>query len=334
MDIVPAELSIITPVFNGERYLAEVIDSIVAQQDIEIEYIIVNDGSTDSSLAISNKYQQLYPKMIRVFDQKNSGEASAVNFGFLQAESEFVCIVNADDPLLPGHCRTMVDILRSSNAIAAYPDWLMIDDEGTTIRLIKTRDFSKRVLIAKFLCIPGPGSVFRRTAVMSSVPRDSSFRFISDYVMWVHLSLVGDFVRVPEVLATWRFHAGGATQVGGGSPVAKEFERYAYEYASQLLDGKVPSSWFRVLRSHVHYHMAIQAVADTSYNGRLQLLKSLRVKPWPSLPIRDPHRSISRMLVVLIGRNARIIVDVRSKFLARKSKGQISAVCKTTDSSR
>lgn len=333
MDTVPAELSIITPVFNGERYLAEVIESIVAQQDIEIEYIIVNDGSTDSSFAIANKYQQLYPKMIRVFDQKNSGEASAVNFGFLQAESEFVCIVNADDPLLPSHCRTMVDVLRSSDAIVAYPDWLMIDDEGTTIRLIKTRDFSKRVLIAKFICIPGPGSVFRKTAVMTSVPRNSSFRFISDYVMWVHLSLVGDFVRVPEVLATWRFHAGGATQVGGGSPVAEEFERYAYEYAPQLLVGRVPSKWFRVLRSHVHYHMAIQAVADTSYNGRLQLLKSLRVKPWPSLPVRGPHRSISRIVIVLVGDKAKIILNIRSKLLAHLSKRGFSTSRKTTDSS-
>jgi glycosyltransferase involved in cell wall biosynthesis len=135
-----AELTIITPVFNGERYLAEVIESIVAQQNIEIEYIIVNDGSTDSSLAIANKYQHLYPKIIGVFDQNNSGEASAVNFGFLQAESEFICIVNADDPLLPGHCRTMVDCSKENNSVVSYPDWVMIDEDGSPKRHVKTID--------------------------------------------------------------------------------------------------------------------------------------------------------------------------------------------------
>ncbi len=328
-----AELSIITPVFNGERYLAEVIESVLAQEQIEIEYIIVNDGSNDSSLEIARKYQDLYPNIIRVYDQTNYGEARAVNFGFLQSESEYVCIVNADDPLLPGHCRKIVDVLCSSNAIVAYPDWLMINDVGIPIRLVKTRNYSKRVLTTKFICIPGPGSVFRRTAAVTPVLRDSDFRFISDYVMWVRFSLAGEFVRVPEVLATWRFHSGGATQVGSGLPAAKEFERYAYEYAPKLLGGTVPKSWLRVLRSHVHYHMAIQAVADPSYNGRAQLLKSFAIKPWPSVHVRDPHRSLSRIITVFLGRRAKVLIDARSKFLARISKRGISSAHKMTDSS-
>ena len=322
MDTVPAELSIITPVFNGERYLAEVIESIVAQQDIEIEYIIVNDGSTDSSLAIANKFQQSYPKMIRVFDQKNSGEASAVNFGFLQAESEFVCIVNADDPLLPSHCRTMVDCSKENNSVVSYPDWVMIDEDGSPIRHVKTIDYSQRALVADFVCIPGPGAVIRRDCLTDFPPRDPRYRYVSDFVCWLRLSQYGVFTRVPIDLATWRQHASGATAIARGKPIGDELIRLGDRGVIEIFQNQISAKWRRHARAHAMYYAGLMAIDDRSVSGRRLIAKSFLLKPLPNFGYQTHHRSLLAVVAVYLGPIGRRIV-IKLKKTKKKKTNQV-----------
>ena len=67
------EITVITPVYNGEKYLAEVIESVLSQENIVIEYIIVNDGSSDGSLDIARSFQEKNPSIIQIIDQKKFG---------------------------------------------------------------------------------------------------------------------------------------------------------------------------------------------------------------------------------------------------------------------
>lgn len=92
------KISIIIPVYNAELYLSKCLDSIIQQQDINIEVLLINDGSKDNSLKICKEYELKY-NFIKVFSQENRGQASARNKGIENATGDYICFVDADDYL-------------------------------------------------------------------------------------------------------------------------------------------------------------------------------------------------------------------------------------------
>ena len=90
------KVSIVVPIYNVERYLAQCLDSIIAQTLQDIEIICVNDGSTDSSAEIIDSYAQKDPR-IRVITKQNTGYGNSMNIGFDAAQGEYVGIVESDD---------------------------------------------------------------------------------------------------------------------------------------------------------------------------------------------------------------------------------------------
>ena len=306
------EITVITPVYNGEKYLAEVIESVLSQENIVIEYIIVNDGSSDGSLDIARSFQEKNPSIIQIIDQKNLGEAAAVNRGFLAATTNFVGIVNADDPLYGKHCRTMIDVLNRSDAVVAYPDWIMIDENNGVIRRVETLDFSRRALIADFVCLPGPGAVMRVSAIKGFELRNSDYRYISDFVSWLQFSQKGDFVRVPKYLATWRQHSEGATANGSGLPISKELIRLAEQGLDQIFDKQLPKMWHRSARAHAYYYASLNALSDRQTKGLRFIIRSFMLKPFPSRGYPTNHRSVLPVVAVLLGPIGRKVLKLRN----------------------
>lgn len=95
-------LSIIVPVYNVEKYLKECLNSILSQTNQDFELILVNDGSTDGSLAICEMYKERYPKKIKLTCQENSGSLMTRRRGFEEATGEYILCVDSDDYLIPG----------------------------------------------------------------------------------------------------------------------------------------------------------------------------------------------------------------------------------------
>lgn len=91
------KVSVIIPVYNTEDYLKECIESLVNQTLREIEILIVNDGSTDSSLEIMKEFKNKYPNIIKIFDKVNGGQASARNYALPFALGEYLGFVDSDD---------------------------------------------------------------------------------------------------------------------------------------------------------------------------------------------------------------------------------------------
>lgn len=89
-------ISCIVPVYNGERHLEEALDSVIAQEWRPLEVIVVNDGSTDRTLAIASRMAEGVPE-ISVVSQENSGPSVARNTGISRAKGEFICFLDADD---------------------------------------------------------------------------------------------------------------------------------------------------------------------------------------------------------------------------------------------
>ncbi|MBQ3914697.1 MAG: glycosyltransferase family 2 protein, partial [Paludibacteraceae bacterium] len=89
-------VSIITPLYNGERFIAQTIESVLTQTYTEWEMLIINDGSTDKSEEIALSYAEK-DNRIRVYSQPNGGSASARNHGIRRAKGRYIALLDSDD---------------------------------------------------------------------------------------------------------------------------------------------------------------------------------------------------------------------------------------------
>lgn len=108
-------LSIIIPVFNAEKYIDRCISSVVNQSLKDIEIVLVNDGSTDSSFSLCKAWE-LKDKRIKLVSQINSGVSAARNLGISKSEGEYLMFLDSDDCMLPDMCKVMYNTLIEKNA--------------------------------------------------------------------------------------------------------------------------------------------------------------------------------------------------------------------------
>ena len=117
-------LSVITPTYNRAEYLKETIDSVLSQGFADLQYIVMDDGSTDETKALI----QTYEDRVEYHWHENVGEQRTVNRALELIRGDFFVIVNSDDPILPECLTRMVGALRGKPAaLAAYPNWQVID---------------------------------------------------------------------------------------------------------------------------------------------------------------------------------------------------------------
>lgn len=131
-------ISVIVPVFNIEKYLAKCIDSILAQTFRDFEIILVDDGSTDKSPLICDRYMAENPGIIKVLHTQNAGQGSARNAGAALAKCEYLQFVDGDDFIEPDMMEKMMDAAKSNG----FPDMVVcgiriIDENGKTTSVIK-----------------------------------------------------------------------------------------------------------------------------------------------------------------------------------------------------
>jgi len=202
-------VTIITPAYNRATLIAETIESVLGQDYPHLEYIVLDDGSTDATLEVIKGYEG----RLRWESHANVGEAHTVNAGFSMAQGEILGVVNSDDPLLPGAVGRMVAALQANpDALVAYPDWRLIDARGNALQEIRCRDYvSFAEMLSGHHCLPGPGAFFRRQALEKASGRDPAYRYVGDLDFWLRIGWHGRFVRVPEVLATFRVHDSSAS---------------------------------------------------------------------------------------------------------------------------
>jgi glycosyltransferase involved in cell wall biosynthesis len=212
-------VTVITPAFNRASYLDETILSVLSQDYPHLEYIVLDDGSTDDTLKVIRKYED----RIRWDTHKNMGETRTVNKGFSMAKGEIIGVVNSDDPLLPDSIRKIVKFMAArEELVVVYPDWDMIDSQGEIVKHFKAFEYRYVDMIRKHFCLPGPGAFFRRAVVDQLKGRDPQFRYVADLDFWFRAGLLGPFMRIPETLATFRVHAHSATVSHKGTAMADE----------------------------------------------------------------------------------------------------------------
>jgi glycosyltransferase involved in cell wall biosynthesis len=266
--------SVIVPVYNGEKYIRETLDSIIkTTSNFESEIVIVNDGSTDRTEEILKSYGGI----ISLINQDNKGEASAVNSGILASKGEFGLIVSADDPLLTGllFSETIKIFETEPNCLAVYPDWQMIDNQGLVIKNVICSDFSTEEMIGQFKCLPGPGTIFRLSFAKQINGRNVTYKFTSDYDFWLRLSQFGYFKHIPKNLAQWRNHSDSTSINSRGIEMANERISVMTNFLKEFPQNEF---LYKQALASAYYNAALLAFFNKLIPGRRWMLHAIKIK--------------------------------------------------------
>src|SRR4051812_5827779 len=200
------------PAYNVEPYLAESIESVLAQTYRDLELVIVNDGSTDGSLAIAERYRAAHPERIVIVSQQNRGLAGARNAALRAARGTVFALLDSDDTWAPTFLAEQRAILDADSTVAIVTGNALNrggDQDGRPVRpVIDTQPVPDLVEILRDETAVFIMSVFRREVYERIGGFDETFRTNEDYDYWIRAALAGfPFARNPRPLGLYRRHA-------------------------------------------------------------------------------------------------------------------------------
>ncbi len=178
--MVNSLISIVIPIYNAEQYLNRCIKSVVSQTYSNIEIILVNDGSTDSSLRICYEYSKS-DRRIEIIDKSNGGVSSARNEGILCSKGEYIMVLDSDDWWAPDMCQVMYDTIERENV-----DCVVCGAHQTngniwapeSYKIYRTLDDFKDDFVYWLnteLLSPSWNKIYKRTKIRKFYPEDMSF---------------------------------------------------------------------------------------------------------------------------------------------------------------
>lgn len=247
-------VSIITPLYNGEKYIEETIKSVIAQTYLNWEMIIVNDGSKDNSESVVMSYAKKEAR-IHYIKQENRGSASARNNGIRYCNGQYIALLDADDLWEPNFLSSQIEFMKKNNAQLVHCSYKRINEDGREIL---------RPLIAKNVVTIKNMQMTNHIACLTGLYDCSTFGKVylkeelksirDDYAYWLDIiKLTGKSFGNPKVLASYR--------VMSNSTTGKKC--------------KLIKAQYRFYHKYLHYNSII-SLAYTIYWGIMGLIKFAR----------------------------------------------------------
>lgn len=207
-------ISIITPSFNQGQFIEETILSVLGQYYKNIEYIIVDGGSTDKTMQIVEKYRD---RIDIIIHENDEGQADAINKGFKLAKGELVGWINSDDILYPECVSKIVELyLSHKDGVVFYHsvlDW--IDENGKFLIQRIVNIPNRNHLLNKSSTIIQQGSLYPRNIVQKIDYLDKSIYYCMDLDLWLRLLLFGNiYYTSGKSYSAFRVYSGTKTDTG------------------------------------------------------------------------------------------------------------------------
>jgi glycosyltransferase involved in cell wall biosynthesis len=162
------KLSVITPNYNYEEFISQTILSVVLQDIADLEHIIVDDGSTDNSVAVINNLIKQYPNRIKLITQENQGQTKAINNGLKAASGDIICWLNSDDMFIENSLKkVLTEFERNDEIDVIIGNAEVIDTNGQFIYKIRHLPYKKlHGITLGFTKITTSNTVFWRKKLM------------------------------------------------------------------------------------------------------------------------------------------------------------------------
>lgn len=205
-------VSIITPCYNGEKYIAETIESVLNQTYPDWEMIIVDDGSQDKSAEIVERYQKKDSR-IKFLQQTNAGSAAARNNGIRHANGRYIALLDADDIWKPNFLEEQLRFMKEKNTICVFSSYSRINSDSKQIghttkakEFITTKDMK---IMNQIGCLTG---VYDSSKYGKVYLREELNSIRDDYAYWYDIvSLDNEAYGNSKVLAKYRVLEGSTT---------------------------------------------------------------------------------------------------------------------------
>ncbi len=281
----PLRISVVTPSYNQAQFLEETIRSVLDQGYENLEYQVMDGGSTDRSMEVVREYEK---QLARWESGPDGGQSAAINKGWRGSTGQVLAWLNADDRYTPGTLSKVAELFRK------YPDVGLVygacysDICGTsTQRLYQPPAFDfKKLLLENY--IPQP-TVFIRRSVLDQVGfLDTSLRYCMDYDLWLRCAQAGvRFQRIEgPALARFRVWAGSKTSQDAGGWVAEKLQ-----VLEKIFSNPPASINLKSIKKYAWARAYVTAAYGVSINGdpasaRRFLGKALSVTPGI---LRDPQ---------------------------------------------
>jgi glycosyltransferase involved in cell wall biosynthesis len=197
-------VSIVTPSFNQAPFLEATIQSVVDQDYPNVEYIVIDGGSTDGCVNILETYSN---SLSYWKSEPDAGQTDAINKGFNMAKGEVFAWINSDDVYKPGAISEAVEYLRQNPDVGlVYGDADFINDQGSWIGKFPAAATDYRRLRQGYVHIPQQSTFFRSRMWKLVGPLDASFYFAMDYDLWVRLAALSPIRYFQRTWAAFRLH--------------------------------------------------------------------------------------------------------------------------------
>lgn len=200
-------VSVLLPVYNGEKYLKDCINSVLNQTYSNFEFVIIDDGSVDSTESIISSYNDSRIRFIK--NQQNLKLIATLNKGIKLSEGKYIARIDADDLMHPNRLQKQVDFLETN------VDYVFV---GSAVRLIKEEveeesiryytEHDDIVFSMLFYCpFIHPSLLLRKSIINENeLYFDSDFLHAEDYELWTRIVTFGKVANLPEKLTSYRIH--------------------------------------------------------------------------------------------------------------------------------
>ncbi|MBV6716005.1 glycosyltransferase family 2 protein [Paenibacillus chitinolyticus] len=268
------KVTIITPSFNQGRFIEETIQSVLSQAYPNLEYIVIDGGSTDETISILNKYNG----KLKWISEKDNGQSDAINKGFKMASGEIVAWLNSDDTYEPGAIKTAVDcFLENPQYVMVYGEGDITDAQSNKLKRFEaTQRFDLYALINVWDYIMQPTTFFKRDALKLVGFLDEDLYWCMDWDLWIKLAMVGEVGYINKVIANSREYEETKTSTGGWKRF-KEIRNLMSKYSGK----KFPYGYFLYGASTLYTESTNKFVKELAK----QVLRIVQISIFKNLPV-------------------------------------------------
>jgi glycosyltransferase involved in cell wall biosynthesis len=198
-------ISVVMPVYNGEKYLREAIESVLNQTYGNFEFLIINDGSIDQTDEIIRSYSDL--RIVYLQNDGNRGLVYTLNYGISQAKGEYIARMDADDISEPNRFEKQIEVFKNDSEVGLCGTWAKIIGSNKILKVETDDERIKCKLLFKNQFIHS-SIMFNREQFLSKSLIYKQENFPSeDYALWIESSPKIKMANIPEFLVEYRVHA-------------------------------------------------------------------------------------------------------------------------------
>ncbi|MGY5354058.1 glycosyltransferase family 2 protein [Wenyingzhuangia sp. IMCC45467] len=195
-------VSIILPVYNGEKYIIQSIESCLQQTYKNLELIIVNDCSTDNTLAIAKEFQKKDDRIIIIDNQANKKLPASLNIGHKAAKGDLFTWTSDDNIYLPRAIETMVLEIEKKNSDFVYADFIQINDEAKELRSFKLEEPEELI----WRNVIGACFLYKKEVYKANKGYNEHLFMVEDYDFWLRAFFNFKFYHINTILYKYRIH--------------------------------------------------------------------------------------------------------------------------------